>query len=158
VPLANVPQRISDLAAVQRGAVIIAHFTIPTFTTENNPIKTSVNLDFRAGVAGDPFNPGDWANEAKPISQFEVKDGLATFKIPTEAWTGKKVTIGVRSIGSNGKRRIGRTSRRSGRERRRRLRRNPPSTTPPRGSASPGQARAISFACCAASAMKKISP
>ena len=104
VPLANVPQRISDLAAVQRGAVIIAHFTIPTFTTENNPIKTSVNLDFRAGVAGDPFNPGDWANEAKLISQFEVKDGLATFKIPTEAWTGKKVTISVRSIGSNRKR------------------------------------------------------
>jgi len=104
VPLANVPQRISDLAAVERGAVIIAHFTIPTFTTENNPIKTSVNLDFRAGVAGDPFNPGDWANEAKLISQFEVKDGLATFKIPTEAWTGKKVTISVRSIGSNRKR------------------------------------------------------
>jgi hypothetical protein len=36
VPLANVPQRISDLAAVQRGSTIIAHFTIPTFTTENN--------------------------------------------------------------------------------------------------------------------------
>ena len=104
VPLANVPQRISDLAAVQRGAVIIAHFTIPTFTTENNPIKTSVKLDFRAGVAGDPFIPGDWANEAKPIAQFEMKDGLAAFKIPTEAWTGKKVTIGARSIGSNGKR------------------------------------------------------
>jgi hypothetical protein len=104
VPLANVPQRISDLAAVQHGAVIIAHFTIPTFTTENNPLKTSVKLDFRTGVAGDPFIPGDWANQAKPISQFEVKDGLATFKIPIEAWTGKKVTVGVRSIGSNGKR------------------------------------------------------
>lgn len=103
VPLANVPQRISDVAAVERGAVIIAHFTIPTFTTENNPLKTSVKLDFRAGVAGEPFNPGDWANQAKPISQFEVKDGLATFKIPSEAWTGKKVTIAVRSIGHNGK-------------------------------------------------------
>jgi hypothetical protein len=103
VPLANVPQRISDLAAVQRGAVIIAHFTIPAFTAENNPLKTSVKLDFRAGVAGEPFIPGDWANQAKPISQFEVKDGLATFKIPTEAWTGKKVTIAVRSIGSKGK-------------------------------------------------------
>ena len=103
VPLANVPQRISDLAAVQRGSTIIAHFTIPTFTTENNPIKKSVKVDFRIGVAGDPFVPGDWAHEAKPISQFESKDGLATFIIPTQAWTGKKATIGVRSIGTNGK-------------------------------------------------------
>jgi hypothetical protein len=103
VPLANVPQRISDLAAVQRGTVIIAHFTVPTFTTENNPIKKSVKIDFRVGAAGDPFVSGDWANEAKPFSAFEFKDGLATFTIPAQAWTGKKVAIGVRSIGSSGK-------------------------------------------------------
>jgi fibronectin type 3 domain-containing protein len=103
VPLANVPQRISDLAAVQRGTAIIAHCTVPTFTTENNAIKTSVKLDLRIGVANDPFVPGDWANEAKPFSGFEFKDGIATVRIPTRDWTGKKVTIGVRSIGSNGK-------------------------------------------------------
>jgi hypothetical protein len=104
VPLANVPQRISDLAAVQRGANLIAHCTVPIFTTENNPIKASVKLDLRIGVTGQPFVPGDWANEAKPVSQSEIKDGIATFKIPTAEWTGKRVTIGVRSIGANGKR------------------------------------------------------
>jgi hypothetical protein len=98
-----VPQRISDLAAVQRGTNIIAHCTIPTLTTENNPLRAAVKLDLRVGVAGTAFVPGDWANEAKPVSQFEIKDGLATFKIPTADWTGKRVTIGVRSIGANRK-------------------------------------------------------
>ena len=104
VPLANVPQRIGDLAVVERGSALIAHCTVPTLTTENNPIRASVKLELRVGVAGNPFVPGDWANDAKPFSQFEAKDGLATFKIAANDWTGKQVTIGVRSITQNGKR------------------------------------------------------
>jgi len=104
VPLANIPQRVTDLAAVERGSLIIAHCTVPTLTTENNIIKASVKLDLRIGVAGNPFIPGDWANQAKPFSQFESKDGIATFKIPANDWTGKQVTIGVRAMGANGKR------------------------------------------------------
>jgi len=104
VPLANVPQRITDLAAVERGPVLIAHCTIPTFTTENNPIRKSVQLDLRVGVGGSPFVPGDWANQAKPFSPFEFKDGTATFQIPAGDWTGKQVMIGVRAIAANGKR------------------------------------------------------
>ncbi|HUB83675.1 MAG TPA: hypothetical protein VMB03_32980 [Bryobacteraceae bacterium] len=103
VPLANVPQRITDLAAVQRGAFLVARCTIPTFTTENNPIKASVKLDLRIGVAGNPFVPADWSTQAKPYSQFEGKDGIATFQIPAGEWTGKQVTIGIRSIAVNGK-------------------------------------------------------
>jgi hypothetical protein len=102
-PLANIPNRISDLAAVQRGSSVIAHCTVPTFTTENHAIQKSVKLDLRIGAAGDHIDPGAWASEAKSISQFEIKDGLATYKIPTQEWTGKQVAIGVRSIGSNGK-------------------------------------------------------
>jgi hypothetical protein len=102
-PLANIPNRISDLAAVERGSAIIAHFTVPTLTTELHPIKKPVKLDLRIGLAGEHFDVGAWASEANPISPSEIKDGLATYKIPTQEWTGKQVAIGVRSIGSNGK-------------------------------------------------------
>jgi len=102
-PLANVPAKISDLATVQRGGIVIAHCTVPTLTTENFPLKKSVKLDLRIGAAGAHFDPGAWAAEAKPISPVEVKDGIATYKIPTEQWTGKQVAIGVRSTGANGK-------------------------------------------------------
>lgn len=103
VPLANVPARISDLAAVQRGATLVVHCTPPTLTTENIPITTLTRLDLRIGAAGDPFNAGTWASQAKPVTQFEIKGGIATYKIPTQEWTGKKVAIGVRTIGSNKK-------------------------------------------------------
>jgi len=102
-PLANVPARISDFAAVQRGTIIIAHGTVPTLTTENFPIKKSVKLDLRIGAASTPFDSGAWAVEAKPIAPAEIKDGIATYKIPTGEWIGKQVAIGVRSIGANGK-------------------------------------------------------
>src|ERR1035441_4902425 len=66
-PLANVPTKISDLAAVQRGDALIAHCTVPTHTTENVLIKTAVHLDLRIGPAGDPFNAAEWAAQAKQI-------------------------------------------------------------------------------------------
>lgn len=103
VPLANVPSRITDLATVQRGATIIVHLSVPTMTTENNPIKTAVKLDLRIGAAADRFNPDEWARQAKSISDPQIKDGIATYKIPTQEWSGKKIVIGVRAIGSNGK-------------------------------------------------------
>jgi hypothetical protein len=103
VPLANVPAKITDLAAVERGATLIVHCTVPTLTTENNPIKTTPILDLRIGVAGDRFDAGAWPGQAKSITPFETKDGLVTYRIPTEGWVGKQVAIGVRAMGSNRK-------------------------------------------------------
>ncbi|HEX3742446.1 MAG TPA: fibronectin type III domain-containing protein [Bryobacteraceae bacterium] len=103
VPLANVPQRIPDLAAVQRGASLVVHCTIPTLTTENNPIEKAVRLELRVGVAANPFVPGDWATGAQEVSPFESQNGMATFHVPVQEWIGKRVAIGIRSIASNGK-------------------------------------------------------
>jgi hypothetical protein len=102
-PLANIPQRISDLAAVQRGAIVIVHFTVPTMTTENHPLQKSVKLDLRVGLAGDHFNTDTWANQAKAVPPGTIEAGIVTYKIPTQDWTGKLVAIGARSIGANGK-------------------------------------------------------
>jgi hypothetical protein len=102
-PLANVPTKISDLAAIQRGAALIVHCSVPTHTTENVFIKTPVKLDLRIGPAGDNFNAAEWSAHAKPVADPEVKDGIATYRIPTREWTGKEVAIGVRAVGSNGK-------------------------------------------------------
>jgi hypothetical protein len=102
-PLANVPTKISDLAAVERGALLIVHATVPARTTENVLIKTPVKLDLRIGVAGEHFNAEEWASQAKAISEVQVKDGIATYRISTREWVGKEVVLGVRAIGSNGK-------------------------------------------------------
>ena len=103
VPLANVPNKINDLVAVQRGSTIIVHCTIPTLTTENFPIKAATKQDLRIGPAGTPFNSSEWAPQAKPVASSEVKDGILTYKIPTADWTGKTVALAVRSISAKGK-------------------------------------------------------
>ncbi len=102
-PLANIPNTIPDLAAVQRGAYIVVHFTVPILTTENHPIQKSVKLDLRIGAFARPFRVDDWATQAKQIPQAAVEAGIATYNIPTQEWTGKLVAIGARSIGANGK-------------------------------------------------------
>ena len=102
-PLANIPTKISDLAAVQRGDTLIVHCTVPTHTTENILLKPPVKLDLRIGPAGQHFNAPEWASQAKAISGEQIKDGIATYRIPTAEWIGKEVAIGVRAIGSNGK-------------------------------------------------------
>jgi hypothetical protein len=102
-PLANVPTPVSDLAAVERGPVLIAHCTVPTRTTESVLIKTPVQLDLRIGAAGERFNAAEWASQAKAVSGGEIHDGLATYRIPVAEWVGKEIVLGVRAIGSNGK-------------------------------------------------------
>ena len=102
-PLANVPARVADLAAVQRGGNIIAQFTIPAETTENMPVKRPLTLDLRAGPAAQPFRPEEWAAQAQRIAPPPQPNGIAHYEIPSAPWTGKSVVIGVRVTGGNSK-------------------------------------------------------
>src|ERR1700674_765502 len=68
-PLANVPAKVTDLWAVQRGSRIIVQFTIPDLTTEGRTIKDPVKLDLRIGTGVEPFDAGTWAAQAKSIPE-----------------------------------------------------------------------------------------
>ena len=100
-PLANVPQGVEKLAAVQRGPVILVDFAVPLLTTEDVAIRQPVKLDLRVG---DPASSvSAWAAQAKPVSGEAVTDGVAHYAIPSTEWIGKEAVIGVRAIGVNGK-------------------------------------------------------
>jgi hypothetical protein len=102
-PLANIPARVHDLAAIQRGTKIVAHFSIPQLTTEGVAIQSSVTLDFRAGEGSNPFDMAVWAAHARRIGPPVQHNGLASYEFPCADWTGKEVILGVRVIGANGK-------------------------------------------------------
>jgi len=102
-PLANIPSDITDLAAVQHGARIVAQFSVPLSTTEGFPIKPPLELDLRIGVASDPFDLNQWAGEATRIPPGPVSEGIARYEILSAAWTGKRAAIAVRAVGSNGR-------------------------------------------------------
>jgi len=88
-PYANVPSPVANLAAVQRGDKIIAQFTVPTLTTEGQPLKPPVTLDLRIGERR--FTPA------------AVNGGTARYEIPAAEWTGTNAGITARAVGSNGK-------------------------------------------------------
>jgi hypothetical protein len=102
-PLANIPADPTDLAVVQRGATLIAHFKVPELTTEQMPVRGDLELDLRVGISRNPWNVESWAASAKQISPQAVKDGIAQYQLPSLAWTGKEVSIAARAIGANGK-------------------------------------------------------
>ena len=102
-PLANIPARVIDLAAVQRGARLIVHFTPPLRTTEEMPVKTPLRLDLRIGTSVTPFSADTWAEGARQIPPPAAPGAIAEYDIPAAEWAGKDVTIGVRVIAANGK-------------------------------------------------------
>ena len=101
-PLANVPTRVSDLAAVQRGARIIVQFTVPAKTTEDHPIPAPVQLDLRVGTA-EHFAENEWAAQARQLPPDAVANHIARYELPSAEWTGKEIIFGVRIIAGNGK-------------------------------------------------------
>jgi hypothetical protein len=101
-PLANVPSRIADLAAIQRGGRIIAQFTVPLLTTERRPIPQPLRLDLRAGTA-DHFAEDEWAGRARQIPPGTIAHGIARYEIPSAEWTGKDLILAVHTVAGNGK-------------------------------------------------------
>jgi hypothetical protein len=102
-PLANIPTRVLDLAAVQHGDRIMVQFTVPARTTVGVAIKTPLKLDLRIGVTEPPFSQEVWAAHATPVPAVPVDNGVARYEIPAAAWTGKEVILAVRVLSARGK-------------------------------------------------------
>jgi len=110
-PFANIPARIGDLAAVQRGATVIVQFTVPRLTTDGVEIKPPIALDLRIGPGPVPWNESQWSAQAKAIPETLTSPSgaplaagaQAHYVVPAGEWIGKTVVVGARSIGGNGK-------------------------------------------------------
>lgn len=102
-PLANIPADPTDLAVLQRGAALYAHFKLPDLTTEQMPTRGDLTLDLRAGVAPNPWSWEGWSETAHKIAPGNVTNGVASFQFPAREWIGKEVTVAARVIGANGK-------------------------------------------------------
>jgi hypothetical protein len=102
-PLANIPARATDLAAVQRGSKLIVQFTAPALTTEGVAIKQPPTFDLRIGPGPIPFSDAGWAANARRIPPVATAAGTARYEIPCAEWTGQGVSIAVRVVGANGK-------------------------------------------------------
>ncbi len=101
-PLLNIPNRVGDLTAVQRGGVIVYQFTLPLLTTEGKQARIG-RVELRAGEAGPgTFHVDDWAARAKPMDVvYDQGKPHVMSEMPASPWVGKDLVLAVKVYGVN---------------------------------------------------------
>jgi hypothetical protein len=92
-PALNLPARVTDLSAVQRGGRIYIQFTMPQLTTEGFPVKGTPEPDLRIGPSAQKFNMQAWLDTAKQLPPQGSKTLYVTSAAP---YVGKDVVIALR--------------------------------------------------------------
>jgi len=95
-PALHIPQRVTDLSALEQGGKIVVQFTLPARTTENLAIRKPVTADLGVGIAGSPLET--WAAGAKRFTDIPVDKRIVTYEVPAKEWIGKDVVIAVRIL------------------------------------------------------------
>jgi hypothetical protein len=100
-PLLNIPARVTDMAAVQRGAVVVFQFTLPALTTEGKAARIG-QVEVRIGDAGPgTFDINEWAGRSKRIDVDFQNQKHILRETPAAPWVGKDLVVAVKVSGGN---------------------------------------------------------
>lgn len=104
-PALNIPGRITDLRAFQRGEKLVVRFTIPELTTEGLAVARKLrSVELRAGNWGrEPFNADAWTARARLLEATAPRTGANEFEFPAAAWTDQEVFIRARALNNKGR-------------------------------------------------------
>ncbi len=103
-PALNIPEKIGDLTAIERGDRIVLEFTLPERTTESLPLKGIGEVDLRAGsMGGRAFDLNTWASEAKRIPAAGQPGGSVRVEAPARDWVGQEVIFSARLSNPRGR-------------------------------------------------------
>jgi hypothetical protein len=104
-PSPQLPNPVTNLAAVERGDRIFITFTTPPRTTDNLAIKRFSEIELRIGPAITPFDFERWSARAGqyllPLPPQNDPDNPKPFplsdSIPVSDWQGQRVAVAVRT-------------------------------------------------------------
>ncbi|MEO8127284.1 MAG: hypothetical protein ABJF23_20645 [Bryobacteraceae bacterium] len=85
-PALNIPQKVTDLRALQRGGMIVIDFTVPVLTTENLPVKRLGLPDLQIGDR-----------------QVEAPPDKGHIEVPVKDWIGQDAAVRVRINNDRGR-------------------------------------------------------
>lgn len=102
-PALNIPTRVNDLKAHQRGDRILVSFTVPSVTTEGLALKLG-QIELRAGSSqGQPFDWDAWLAQAHQLDTAGLNPGPAQVETSAREWAGKEVFLRVRVFSRQGR-------------------------------------------------------
>jgi hypothetical protein len=105
-PALNRPERVPDLAAVQRGSKIVIQFTVPTVTTEDIALKKDGrDIELRVGPPSPGgFNLEQWERTSDRVPVVVPdKQPLAHIEVPAAKYYNKTLDIAVSVHGPGGR-------------------------------------------------------
>jgi hypothetical protein len=104
-PALNIPTRVSDLSAIERGDHVDVTFTIPALTNEGLALKQIGKIDLRIGPnAGPGFQASQWAENAKQVDvAAPAAPGFLRAPIPVQQFIGKDEVVAVRVANIKGR-------------------------------------------------------
>ena len=103
-PALNIPGKVTDLRAVERGDKLVIQFTIPALTTDGMVLARVGRVELRAGPAAEgPFAIESWAAQARLLETPATQPGAVQLEVPAQEWVGKEVIVGVRVSNRKGR-------------------------------------------------------
>src|SRR5215472_4540902 len=103
-PAVNIPTRVSDLAAIERGDRIEITFTIPPLTTEGLAFKAVGAIELRVGPdTSATFQIDQWAPTAHLVDVPPSKPGAVRTQVSAQDFIGKTVVAAVRLSNTKGR-------------------------------------------------------
>jgi hypothetical protein len=104
-PALNKPERVQDLAAVQRGSNIIIQFTVPKVTTDGITLrKKDIDIELRVGPpAPGGFDMDTWLRTSDRVPKVPLDKPLTRVDVPVAKYYGKDVDIAVNVHGPGGR-------------------------------------------------------
>ncbi|HBY60132.1 MAG TPA: hypothetical protein DEH78_09940 [Solibacterales bacterium] len=106
-PALNIPEKIADLRALQRGDRIRIEFTIPPLTTEGLGLTKVSDVELRVGPGGaPPFDIERWAASATRPAVPASGPGAVSLDLPVSGWVGQELFLAVRTAGPSGRRSV----------------------------------------------------
>lgn len=99
-PALNIPERIGDLAGLQRGGDVVVAFTPSLMSTDKILLKEFRAIELRAGAVpeGD-FSFDRWLQGTKEIPAGEPAAHRTEVRFPAGEWVGRTIVVAVRALG-----------------------------------------------------------
>lgn len=103
-PALNIPQRIPDLSAVQRGEEVVLRFTPTLRSTDDLTLSELREIELRAGPKGEgEFDLWRWAAGAEKHSVPFEREETMEYRLPAGRWVGGEIVFAVRGVGPTGR-------------------------------------------------------
>src|SRR5713226_9755743 len=104
-PALNIPSRVGDLTAVERGDKLDIDFTIPPLSTEGLALIAIGSIELRVGPNNAPaFQADQWAAEATRIDvSTPNQPGAVHAEIAVRDFIGKEVLVAARVSNAKGR-------------------------------------------------------